>query len=73
MQLGVVVGTLEKMARLPIRMDSLGAEELYLSEYLPVQTYFTPDLLREMVGLTAALERLQYVSLNEKLVIDVRM
>ena len=72
-QLGVVVGTLEKMARLAIRMDSLGAEELYLSEYLPSQAYFMADLLREMDGLAAALERLQYVSLNEDLVINVRM
>ena len=61
------------MARLAIRMDSLGAEELYLSEYLPAQTYFTADLIREVEGLAVALERLQYVSLNEDLVIDVRM
>ena len=72
-QLGVVVGTLEKMARLAIRMDSIGAEELYLSEYLPSQTYFLADLLREVEGLAAALERLRYVSLDEELVIDVRL
>ena len=72
-QLGVVVGMLEKMGRLAIRMDSIGAEELYLSEYLPAQTYFTADLIQEVEGLAVALERLQYVSLDEELMIYVRL
>ena len=46
--LGVLVDRLEKMGRLAVRMDGMGAESLYNSDYLLAQMYFTSDLLRDM-------------------------
>ena len=72
-ELGLVVDRLEKIGRLGSQMDRLEAEELYQSQYRMGQTYFVLDLLREGDGLAGALKRLFYVSLNEDLVIDVKL